>query len=242
MFAPPDEDSQTRRKIRESKIKAFFDMNVTPANMMFTCKKYGLDVPKKTDYYEFDLWLTEYLGKLSDDEIIELMKKLGLTIVVAPNKWSGVFIIHSGKDEVYAKAITKSLNCIGIPDTSIYCSSIDETGTSIGESFFDIIKKCLCNARLVICLLSRYSVESKYCMQEVGASIIQDLPIIPVLLRDFDPENMPGFLDNTRYQVAFISNESKSRTFLREVTKRMELVCSSVDLERGVQVLVLGED
>ena len=73
MFAPPDEDSQTRRKIRESKIKAFFDMNVTPANMMFTCKKYGLDVPKKTDYYEFDLWLTEYLGKVSDDEIIELM-------------------------------------------------------------------------------------------------------------------------------------------------------------------------
>ena len=238
MFIDPDEDPKSRRSIREAKIKAHLNLVITPENMLFVCKKAGMSIPKGIAYSDFENWVSNYLKALSDDDLKKLMKSLGLTIVAAAEQWNGIFIIHSNNDKYYADAIKRSLNCINVPDSNIYCSSIEETGTNLGESFCNIIKKCLRNAILVVCIMSDASVNSKYCLQEMGAAFVMDTPIIPVLVKGFKPENMPGFIDNTRYLSTDISTLKSCELFLLEVCKKCGIESNPSDLTRGVQTIL----
>jgi len=232
-----DQSPENRRLIRISKIKAHMDVIVTPSNMMYVCKNAGMDIPKGRSFGEFDEWLLRYLHSLDDQKLIDIMLNLGLTIVSSSDDWQGIFIIHSGGDSIYAEALTRSLNCIGVTDSRIYCSSVDETGTGIGNSFFDVIKKCLRNASLVICLLSENSIKSPYCLQEMGGAMIMDTSMIPVLLNDFPPERMPGFIDNTRYLGISIKDSDSAALFLEDVKKKMNIECSSMDMDKGIMSL-----
>lgn len=192
-------------------------------------------------YEEFQKWLPEYVHGMPDEDLLNLMKYLGLTIVTTSDKWNGVFIIHSSKDEAHVKAIRFGLNCINLPDTSIYCSSIDDTGTALGESFVATIKNCLQNALLVICVMSDNSVNSKYCLQEMGAAFILDTALIPVLVDGFDPADVPGFIDGTRYQAASISTASAAGMFLTDVCRKCGKECNPVDLMNGVKAIITEE-
>ena len=238
MFIDPREDPNSRRQIREAKVRAHLDLVMSPSNYMFSCREVGIKVPRGTSYEAYLEWLPGYLGSLSDDELVALMNKLGLTVVSTSDKWNGVFIIHSSRDEKIAEAVRFGLNCINIPDSNIYCSSIEETGTRLGDSFCDIIKKCLQNAILVVCIMSEYSVTSKYCLQEMGAAFVLDTPMIPVLVDGFNPEMMPGFIDNSRYQATTISTATSAEIFLKDVCKKCGIECNHSDLLKGVRSII----
>ena len=243
MFLDPQEDPNSRRLIREAKIRAHMGVAVSPSNYMFYCREKGINVPRGMSYSAFEEWLPSYIGLLSDDDLVALMGRLGLTVVSTTDKWNGVFIIHSNRDEPVAEAIRFGLNCVNIPDSNIYCSSIEETGTRLGNSFCDTIKKCLQNAILVICIMSDHSVNSKYCLQEMGAAFVMDAPLIPVLVNGFNPQNMPGFIDNTRYQAAMITTVVSAELFLKDVCKKCGIECNYSDLLKGVRaILTAGED
>lgn len=240
MFLDPNEDPQSRRQIREAKIRTHLDLVLSPSNYMFSCREVGINVPRGTSYDKFQGWLPEYLGGLSDEDLVALMNRLGLTVVSTSDRWNGVFIIHSSRDERFAQSIRFGLNCINIPDTNIYCSSIEETGTTLGDSFCEIIKKCLRNAILVICIMSDHSVASKYCLQEMGAVFVMDTPMIPVLVGGFDPQAMPGFIDNSRYQATTISSAESAEIFLGQVCRKCGIECSHADLLNGVRAILTG--
>lgn len=242
MFLDPREDPNSRRHIREAKVRAHLDLVASPANYMFYCREKGIIIPRGMSYDSFEEWLPSYLGSLSDDDLVLLMNKLGLTVVSTTDKWNGIFIIHSSRDESIAEAIRFGLNCINIPDSNIYCSSIEETGTRLGDSFCDIIKKCLQNAILVICIMSDYSVDSKYCLQEMGAAFVMDVPLIPILANGFDPQNMPGFIDNTRYQASTITTAMSAEMFLKNVCKKCGIECNHSDLLKGVRAILTAEE
>ncbi|NLN72557.1 MAG: toll/interleukin-1 receptor domain-containing protein [Thermoplasmatales archaeon] len=238
MFIDPEEDPKQRRKIREKKVLTQLELTITPANYMFESLKNGMEVPRGLQFREYRGWAGMYIESLSDDDLIALMKRLKLTVVLHPDEWRGVFIIHSTSDSRYANRIKRALNCINIPDTLIYCSSIEKTGTTLGESFCEMIRTCLTNASLIICILSDRSVKSEYCLQEMGAAFVLGHPIIPVIVDGFDPSNMPGFLDNTRYQASGISSFESAQLFLKEVCCKFDVQCAGVNLLNGANNLI----
>ena len=91
--------------------------------------------------------------------------------------------------------------------------------------------------------MSDHSVNSKYCLQEMGAAFVMDAPLIPVLVNGFNPQNMPGFIDNTRYQAAMITTVVSAELFLKDVCKKCGIECNYSDLLKGVRaILTAGED
>ncbi len=228
-----------RRSIRESKVRSYLDLHVNPSNMLFFCRSSGINIPKTVEFEDFDGWISEYLEGLSDDELISLMRRFEITIVMSDaDEWEGIFVIHSSRDVRYANAITRGLNFINIPDTSIYCSSVEGLGTKAGESFHKVIKQCLRNAKLILCILSENSATSQYCLQEMGACMVMDVPIIPVLVDGFLPEDMPGFMDNTRYQAVTLGTVRSSESFINDVCHKLGISPSAVDVSRAVQSIV----
>lgn len=229
---------QASRKIYEAKIKAHINIGITPDNMFYKYNKI-ISIPPNIKYNDFKGWLNEYVLLLSDDDLIVLMDNLGIHNNVDIDKWNGVFVIHSSTDLMYARAITKGLNSINIPDSKIYCSSVEECGTEIGESFHEIIKVRIHNASVAICILSEAILKSSYCHQEVGAFMALNVPIIPILINGFDPEYMPGFMDKTRYEaVVNIGSQKGSEKFLSAVAKRYDIDVNQVDMSKGVQSIV----
>ena len=234
MMIVGEEDAAKRHQTRIKKIKAHIRLNATPNNVMSICSKAGLPFPKGVSFEKFPVWLDENLRDLPDSSLVQIMRKLGLTVVSDPADFNGVFIIHCSADKKLADAVTKSLNEIGIDDSMIYYSSGEETGTRLGTSFVDIIFKCIRDAKLILCILSNNSINSQYCMQEAGASMILNKPIIPIL-SGIEPTEMPGFMDNTRYIAADMSTAENAKAFLKEVCRIMEIDASSASVSLGVQ-------
>lgn len=233
-----NEDRNIQKRKGIDRIRAHLNLNITPANMMHTCKQYGMSYPKGIDYDGFDLWLSEYLNELSDTELVVIMRKIGLPVDFGLDEWNGVFIIQSGFDKEISDRLTKALNILKIDDSRIYCSSVEETGTTLGESFVKIIKKSLKEAKLVICVLSENSIKSQYCLQEMGAAMILDKTILPILI-GIEPDLMPGFMDNTRYIAADIETEKGAKAFLEMVRKVMNMESNSALIAKGAQRLLL---
>lgn len=237
MIVPGNEDPEVRRQIRIRKIEAHLGLRITVNNMMYVCKQAGLPFPRGVDFNDFPDWLDDNLQPLPDQDLIHIMKNLGLTVVMGPEDFNGVFIIHSGKDKALADRITRSLNVVNINDSMIYYSSGEETGTRLGTSFVDTIFKCLRNARMVICIISHGSMESSYCQQEIGAAMALDKHIIPIL-DGVDPGMMPGFLDNTRYIAANLESLDGAKSFLKEVCKTMDVGINNTYIALGAQKII----
>ncbi len=239
MIIVGEEDAEERRQIRIKKIKVHMGLNVTANSVMYMCNKAGLPFPKGVSFDRFPIWLDENLQGLSDQELVQIMRKLGLTVVNSPDDFNGIFIIHCGADKKLADAITKALNAIDIDDSMIYYSSGEDTGTRLGTSFVDVIFKCIKDARLIVCLLSEGSINSQYCMQEAGAAMILEKPILPILY-GIGPDDMPGFMDNTRYIATDMSTNENVKTFLKEVCRIMEINASPASIALGIQRVVNG--
>lgn len=236
------ETSKEHRDLREDKLKTHIALKVTPSNMEYFCLRSGIMIPESVEFDDFEDWLDEYLGNLDDNDIVTLMEYFELAVNFDDfDRWNGVFVIHSSADEAYAKSITKGMNYIGIPDSRIYCSSVESLGTDIGESFHTIIKGRILAAKVVICLMSDRSVKSQYCLQEMGACMIQDIPIIPVFTKGFDPADMPGFMDNTRYQGIDVNSDGSKEKFLRKISDICCLKVSDADVGRAARAMLMGE-
>lgn len=68
--------------------------------------------------------------------------------------------------------------------------------------------------------------------------MVMDVPIIPVLVDGFLPEDMPGFMDNTRYQAVTLGTVRSSESFINDVCHKLGISPSAVDVSRAVQSIV----
>jgi len=211
---------------------------VSLTNMEDYCRKLGIILPHDLKYDDFEGWIETYLNALSTEESFSLMNKMGLCVsgndIGEPG---GVFIIHSSKDKEFVKAITDGLIFLGITDSQIYCSSIENLGTDLGESFHTTIKGRIRCAGAVICVLSEDSVKSEYCLEEIGACMALDKTILPVLVDGSDPNIMPGFLDS-RHQYSCFDTEAAVNMFLRSVSERVGAKPDDLAISMGVKTIL----
>lgn len=98
------------------------------------------------------------------------------------------FISYSTRDESRAKQLHQAMTSMGIP-TFLAGISIEP-----GKKWTEEIFKNLKAADWIFFLASKSSCQSHAVQQELGASLIQNKVIIPILI-DIKPEELPGWVD-----------------------------------------------
>jgi len=200
-------------------------------NAEAVCIKYGFPYDiNEPDLLKIKDDARTHLKSVSESEIIRLACELGL---IADERFA--FIVHSGKDKEHADLLASILSDMRI---GYYCSSDSEYGTDPGSSFHDEIKDKIIRSDRVIVLLSSNSIGSPYCLQEIGAALIMNKPILPIITDDTVPESMPGFLDNTRYQAMRLDGSENKAKLVKWLGERFDITCDylKADIARGNRI------
>ena len=104
---------------------------------------------------------------------------------------TSAFISYSVKDEQIAEQLYGAMTRMGI---ATFMAGISiEPGKKWTQTIFNNLK----SANWVFFIASKNACESQAVQQELGASLIQEKTIIPILI-DITPEELPGWIN--RYQ------------------------------------------
>ncbi len=94
-----------------------------------------------------------------------------------------IFISHSIKNREVADALVDLLETgIGIPDSEVFCSSLEGLGIPSGVNFVEFIRSQVESTDIVILLLSKEYFESHFCVAELGASWVLCHRMVPLLI------------------------------------------------------------
>ncbi len=96
-------------------------------------------------------------------------------------KMPKIFISHSSSDREMVKAFTKLIiDLTGLSTDDIFVSSDDIT-LHVGENSIEKIYHSLKQSKILFFIISENFLNSKFCLNEMGASWILDKKVIPVL-------------------------------------------------------------
>ena len=86
---------------------------------------------------------------------------------------SEIFISHAVADKKLAKALVTFLKeAIGVPEKSIFCSSVKGHDIPLGADFNKYMKDKIQNPKLVILLITETYLERHFCLMELGSGLI----------------------------------------------------------------------
>jgi hypothetical protein len=96
---------------------------------------------------------------------------------------SDIFISHASADKELATALVSFIKeAVGVPEKSIFCSSVDGHGIPLGTDFNKYMKKKIKNPKLVILLITETYLESHFCLMELGAAWAVSLNACPIVV------------------------------------------------------------
>src|SRR4028119_247893 len=111
----------------------------------------------------------------------------------ANNLMTQVFLSYADADRATMEKIRSSLRRESITVWT------NKTDIQTGEAFEDAIKRGIEQADNVVYLLSPDSLNSQYCQQELEYALLLNKRIIPILVRETPPEQMPPVLRGLHY-------------------------------------------
>jgi len=103
-----------------------------------------------------------------------------------------VFISYSAKDRPWVAEFTRTLREAGVQ------TLFDVADVPLGEPWQEHLESALRSSRTLILILTPTSVASPWTLFELGAAIGDHKRIIPVVVGDLDPADVPQIL--RRYQ------------------------------------------
>ena len=105
-----------------------------------------------------------------------------------PQSTGKIFISHSSKDRPIVNPFVTYILRLGLKiDTHhLFYSSKESTGVIAGDNIFSKIKEELASADMVFLMLSKNYEKSNPCLMELGATWGMGTQFIPILLPDYD--------------------------------------------------------
>jgi hypothetical protein len=106
-----------------------------------------------------------------------------------------LFLCHSSSDKEFARKLA-----IGLAGNGVKVW-IDEAEIRVGDSLLAKIETGILGAKYLLVLLSRASVQSRWCQEELRMALVRQIggrgiSVLPVLL---EPCEIPGFLQEKKY-------------------------------------------
>ena len=108
-----------------------------------------------------------------------------------------VFVSHSSVDEEFAQALTRTLTESGLlPDSDVFCTSVEGFGVPPGVDFIDTIRDELHQATVALPLITPAYLDSRFCGWELGALWAAGKRTIPVRLGNVSVGDLPTLLSH----------------------------------------------
>jgi hypothetical protein len=121
---------------------------------------------------------------------------------------SEIFISHAEKDKELVDAFVDLLvTGIEINSSNFFASSLEGLGIPTGYKFVDFIEQELEDPDLVIMIITPSYYKSAFCLCELGASWILSHSIFPILVPEYEYEDLKAVLKGV--QAAKINDKSK---------------------------------
>lgn len=132
-----------------------------------------------------------------------------------------IFLSHAAVDEKIADSICSLLgDGLGITRKFIFCSSLPGQSIPGGFNFVEHIKVKLCNADVVICLLTQNYIEREFCMAELGACWILEKRVIPLVVPPLTISNVSATL--SLKQAWRINDEDDLSSFAKDLFGKVD--------------------
>lgn len=110
-----------------------------------------------------------------------------------------IFISHSVKDKLLAQELVMLIEeGIGVPESEIFCSSLEGYSIPTGKNFITHTKEQLSAPKLVVPILTDSYFGSDFCMSELGAAWIKSHEIFPVIVPPLEDDDVKGVLLGVR--------------------------------------------
>ena len=133
-----------------------------------------------------------------------------------------IFISHATADKELAdKLVVLVETGIGIPDTDVFCTSLEGLGIPSGANFVDFIKSQIQEPRVVLLLLTPHYYASEFCLCELGASWSMAHRAFPLLLPPLTYDDVNGVLLGT--QVLRLNSKEKLNQFQEEMIELFKI-------------------
>lgn len=139
--------------------------------------------------------LSQIAGVINEEDILQ-----------TKSKEARLFISHSTKDTEYVKEFVRFLEAIGMPEGSIFCSSVEGYKIEWGQDIYDYLETEFNNPNkdlIVLFMLSDNYYNSAACLNEMGATWVLKKEYRSILLPGFKYEKIDGAIDAKRIGIKF---------------------------------------
>ncbi len=146
-------------------------------------------------------------------------------VLQTQSKESRLFISHCTKDTEYVKEFVRFLEAIGMPEGSIFCSSVEGYKIEWGQDIYDYLETEFNNINknlIVLFMLSENYYNSTPCLNEMGATWVLKKEYRSVLLPGFEYTKIEGAIDAKKVGIKF-DNPNLSYD-LNNVKQQMALI------------------
>lgn len=128
-----------------------------------------------------------------------------------------LFISHAEKDSEMVGKFVDLLYDMGVPETSMFCSSISEIGVPIKEDIYEYLRNLLDSEQVIpIFMLSNNYYLSTACLNEMGAVWVKQKDYFTFLLPGFEFAHIRGAINPAKRGVYLGYKSEKEQQNLKE--------------------------
>lgn len=145
-----------------------------------------------------------------------------------------LFISHAEKDSKLIEKFVDLLYDIGVPEKSMFCSSISEIGVPIKEDIYEYLRNLLDNEQVIpIFMLSDNYYASAACLNEMGAVWMKQRDYFTFLLPDFEFSQIRGAINPSKRGISlWYKSERELRNLKEDLNQFREQMCSLLFIEK----------
>lgn len=129
-----------------------------------------------------------------------------------------IFISHSSKDVEYVTQLVSLLECMGLGQTQIFCSSLPGYDIPVGKDIFDFLREQFRKYSLhVIIVHSANYYQSPVCLNEMGAAWVLRSNCTSFLLPGFGFDGMCGVVNQNVIAIKLDNTETELQDKLNQL-------------------------
>lgn len=131
---------------------------------------------------------------------------------------SDIFISHAKADHKLAEALVYFLKeAIGVPEASIFCSSVKGHGIPFSANFSDYMIEKIKDPKVVILLITETYLERHFCLMELGAAWAKSLKACPIVVGDVPLQTVTNTIGLTQaWKISDHSGLNDLRTMIEQ--------------------------
>lgn len=145
-----------------------------------------------------------------------------------------LFISHAEKDNNLVEKFVDLLYDIGVPEESMFCSSISEIGVPIKEDIYEYLRNLLDSEQVIpVFMLSNNYYTSAACLNEMGAVWMKQKDYFTFLLPDFKFSQIRGAINPSKKGISlWYSSERELNNLKEDLNQFREQVCNLLCIEK----------